>query len=90
MSTWKAVFAALIIFVMGTVFGLAVSFWIAPNVSAYAQPAQEILTHRLNQRLARNLSLSAEQKEAIDGIIEDARSCWKSGRRLGPGYVGSS
>jgi len=74
MSTWKAAFAVLVIFVFGTVFGMAMSLWIAPKVNAYARPAQEILTQRLNQRISRNLSLSQEQKQAIAGIIEDARN----------------
>jgi len=74
MSTWKATFAVLVIFVLGTIFGLAVSHWIAPGSGARGLPAQEIVTQRSNQCLARNLSLSAEQEQAIAGIVEEARN----------------
>ena len=73
MKNGKGILAVLGIFILGTIFGLVISFWIAPGITAQASTAQEILARRLNQRLARNLSLSAEQTQAIAGIIEDAR-----------------
>ncbi len=74
MNTWKAALGVLGIFILGTVFGLAVSFWIAPRAGSFAPPFQEILLQRLNQRLAANLALSPEQREAIDAITRDARN----------------
>ncbi len=74
MNTWKAVLGVLGIFILGTVFGLAISFWIAPRAAASAQPAQEILLQRLNQRLASRLALSPEQKQAIAAITDNARN----------------
>ena len=74
MKSWKSVFAALTVFILGTVFGLVISFWIAPSVGVQASPAQEILSQRFNQRLVANLSLSREQEKAISGIIADART----------------
>ena len=74
MRSWKAFVAVLGIFVLGTVFGLVISFWIMPSIGAQASPAQEILTRRFNQRIARNLSLSPEQARAIDGIIAETRT----------------
>jgi len=74
MRSWKAFVAVLGIFVLGTVFGLVISFWIMPSIGAQAPPAQEILTRRFNQRIARNLSLSPEQARAIDGIIAETRT----------------
>ena len=74
MSTLKAAIAVLAIFILGTIFGLAVSLWIMPNMSVYAQPAREILSQRFGQRLGRNLSLSPEQKRAIAGIVDDTKN----------------
>jgi Spy/CpxP family protein refolding chaperone len=73
MSTWKAVTAVLVIFVLGTVFGLAISLWMAPRIGIYTPLAGEIATQRINQRLARKLSLTPEQKEVIAGIMQDMR-----------------
>ena len=74
MKNWKSVFAVLAIFTVGTVFGLVISFWIAPAVGAQASPAQQVLTQRFNQRLVRKLSLSPEQERAVSTIIGDART----------------
>jgi Spy/CpxP family protein refolding chaperone len=74
MKSWKALIAVLGIFVLGTIFGLVISFWIAPSVGAQASPAQEIVTRRFNQRLSRSLSLSPQQEQAIAGIIENTRT----------------
>jgi Spy/CpxP family protein refolding chaperone len=74
MKTWKAALGVLGIFILGTVFGLVISFWIAPRAARSMSPVQEILTQRLNQRLSANLSLSPEQKQAIAAITEDARN----------------
>lgn len=74
MKSWKSVFAVLAVFILGTVFGLVISFWIAPATGGQASPAQEILSQRFNRRLAANLSLSPEQEKAISGIIADART----------------
>ena len=73
MSTWKAALAVLAVFVLGTIFGAAISYWIPPRIGSNAPPAREILTQRLNRRLVRELSLSAEQEKAIAGIIQEAR-----------------
>ncbi len=74
MKTWKAVLGVLGLFILGTVFGLVVSFWIAPRAASSAPPLQEIVLRRLNQRLAANLSLSPDQQQAIAAITEDARN----------------
>jgi hypothetical protein len=73
MSTWKAVCAVLMVFILGTVFGLAISLWIAPRTGIFTPLAQEAAAQRMNRRLARNLSLSPEQRNAMAGIIDDAR-----------------
>lgn len=72
MTTWKAILAVLGVFVFGTVFGLAISFWIAPERGASGPRIREVLIHRLNQRLVRELSLSKEQEKAVSAIIGDA------------------
>ncbi len=74
MSTWKATIAVLVIFILGIASGIVISYWITPRITANALPAQEILTRRMNERLARNLSLTPEQEQTISGIIDDARS----------------
>ncbi len=74
MSTWKATIAVLVIFILGIVSGIVISYWITPRITANALPAQEILTQRMNERLARNLSLTPEQEQTISGIIDDARN----------------
>jgi len=74
MKSWKSILAVLAIFILGTVFGLVVSFWIMPSVGVQASPAQQVLNQRFNQRLVRNLSLSPEQEKAVSGIIADART----------------
>ena len=74
MSHWKAVISVLAVFILGAVFGVALSFWVAPNFGVRAPSAQEIVAQRIGQRFARNLSLSAEQRTAIEGIVEDARN----------------
>jgi Spy/CpxP family protein refolding chaperone len=73
MSVWKAVCAVLLVFIMGTVFGVAVSLWIAPRTGIYAPLIQEVSIQRINRGLARNLSLNAEQRKAMAGIMEDTR-----------------
>jgi hypothetical protein len=73
MNTWKAVLSVLAIFILGTVFGLIISFWITPDMRASAQPAQAPAQERLEQRLESNLSLSGEQKAAVTRIIDDTR-----------------
>jgi Spy/CpxP family protein refolding chaperone len=73
MSTWKAVCAVLIVFILGTVFGLAISLWIAPRTGMSAPLIQEVAIQRLNRRLARNLSLDPEQRKAVAEILEDTR-----------------
>jgi hypothetical protein len=73
MSTGKAVCAVLIVFILGTVFGLAISLWIAPRTGIYAPLIQEVAAQRMNRRLARNLSLNPEQRKATAIILEDTR-----------------
>jgi hypothetical protein len=74
MNRWKVFIAVLGIFILGTVFGLVISFWIMPSMGVQASPAREILAQRFNQRIARNLSLSPEQARAIAGIIAETRT----------------
>ena len=74
MNSWKSALAVLAIFILGTIFGLVISFWITPRVGVQASPAQQVLNQRFSQRLVRNLSLSQEQEKAVSGIIADARS----------------
>ncbi len=76
MSLWKATLAVLVIFILGTVFGVTLSYWFSPGVEAGGLAgglgARQILTQRLNQRITRNLSLSPQQEQAIAAIIRDA------------------
>jgi hypothetical protein len=73
MSTWKAVSAVLIVFILGTVFGLVISLWIAPRAGMDAPAIREIAILRMNQRMVRSLALTLEQKTAISEIIADTR-----------------
>jgi Spy/CpxP family protein refolding chaperone len=73
MSKWKNAIAVLSIFVLGALFGLAISFWIGPASARYGPMARGVLIHRLNSRLAVELSLDAEQEQKISIIIEDTK-----------------
>jgi Spy/CpxP family protein refolding chaperone len=73
MSAWKAVCAVLIVFILGTVFGLAVSWWIAPRTGIDMPQVREVALRRMNQRTVRYLSLTPEQKKAMAEIIRDTR-----------------
>jgi Spy/CpxP family protein refolding chaperone len=73
MSAWKAVCAVLVVFILGTAFGLAISLWIAPRTGVYPPLVREVTAQRMNRWLARNLSLNPEQRKAMTEIIEDAR-----------------
>jgi Spy/CpxP family protein refolding chaperone len=73
MSTWKAVCAVLIVFILGTVFGLAISLLMVSRTGISTPWVQEAATQRMNRQLARNLTLTQEQKKAMAEILEDMR-----------------
>lgn len=76
MRSWKAVLAALGVFVLGTVFGFIISFRMTPELGApflSRVVRQETTQERLHQRVVKNLDLSAEQERAIAAILSDAR-----------------
>jgi Spy/CpxP family protein refolding chaperone len=74
MSTWKAALSVLLIFILGTIFGVILSTWIAPRQIASELPAREILGQRNKEILEKSLSLSSGQRQAIDKIIEETRN----------------
>lgn len=76
MRSWKAIAAALGVFVLGTVFGFIVSFRVTPESGASFLTSvvnRDAAQQRLHRRVVRNLDLSAEQEQAIGAILKDAR-----------------
>jgi Spy/CpxP family protein refolding chaperone len=74
MSTWKSALAVLLIFALGTVFGVVLATRMAPRKPGPDLPARELLGLRNREALERSLSLSPGQKQAIDRIIGDTRN----------------
>jgi Spy/CpxP family protein refolding chaperone len=73
MKYLKTIIAVLAVFMLGTIFGMLLSFWMAPKINAPAGPVREFLAQRLNQRLTRELVLASDQQHKIAAIIQDAR-----------------